>query len=678
MKRLVIILAIYLVTAPSRVSADARQFIPKISDYYGELAVDIRYENNKVKSNDIETKLSDTTLIERLNLYTLGYVYHPNFITFHLNLSGGLKEEEFKSTYREIPWSTDPIDEYEFRMWLLPAHPYNLELYTIRHTPLTRATASEGTRPVAMSNGAVFKYDMKPLRCSLAYSQQTSEAGSETSESKSYSANATYFIGPFSNTAGYQNIVSATSLREKASREYSFFDNRFDMKNVRLMSKIALTKEQQDRPDTASLSFDALSWTERLEVKLPWHFDSNLAYTFLKDTSETGRTAAFPATESEVTTTDTRMEIGHQLFASLRSRYAISYATSEYDMGESKVLTNSLHFSYTKKIPKGMFRLGTDYRLSQLDRTGQATIINESHSAAISDSFSLNIERIEEPSINVTVETVVPDGELSTFVPLDKDFHYTVTPNGNAFDITIISLDGTTVPVCQTVDCLVPTWEYTFRVSYSTIPEDVRIDTTEYGMNIRFELFRNFINPYFSYYKTMQDVVSGSLAGSTEDSENLKIGLQLQKQPYMAIAEYQKITSTTNPSQSWRTELNYYKNLSLTTILNGKVHYASTRYPQRLSGSTTGYTQTFYGVMVKVQKHYPISGLNATLGVAYDQSEGLGTSKTYSLNSALTYKRGYTDIVFQGRVSFSESEGISVKQEMLAEFFYLTMRRRLF
>jgi hypothetical protein len=678
MKRLVIIFIIYLVTAPSSVLADAKDFIPRLSDYYGELAVDIRYENDNVKSNDVETKISDTTLVERLNLYTLGFVYHPNFITFHLNLSGGLKEEEFKSTFREIPWSTDIIDEYDFRMWLLPTHPYNLELYTIRHTPLTRATASEGTRPVAMSNGAVFKYDMRPFLCSLAYSQQTSEAGSATSESQNYSANVSYFIGPLSNTAGYQHIVSATSLKEKASREYSFFDNRFDIKNIRLMSKIALTKEQQERHDTPPLSFEMLSWTERLEVQLPWNFDSNLAYSFFKDTAETGRTASFPATTSEVTTQDARLEIGHQLFASLRSRYAISYATSEYDQGESKVLTNSLNFSYTKRIPKGMLRLGTDFRLSRLNRKGQAITINELHSAKISGSFTLNSDRVEESSIDITVATVVPTGELSTFVPLDKDLHYTVTPSGNTFIITIDSLDGTTVPVCQTADCLDIGYEYTFRVFYSSIPEDFIMDTTEYGINMRLELFKNFINPYFSYYKTIQDVVSGSLTGSPGDSENIKIGLQLQKQPYMAIAEYQEIISNVNPSQSWRTELDYNKNLSLTTVLNGKVHYASTHYPQRLSGSASGYTQTFYGAIVKVQKHYPESGLNATLGVAYDHSEGLGSSKTYSLNSALTFKRGYTDLIFQGRVSLSESESIRVKQEMLSEFFYLTMRRRLF
>jgi hypothetical protein len=679
MKRLVIIFIIYLVTAPSSVLADAKQFIPRISNYYGELEVDIRYENDSVKVKDEKTKVSDTTLIERLNLYTLGYIYHPNFITFNLNLSGGLKEEEFKSTYREVPWRTDLIDEYEFRMWFLPAHPYNLEVFTIRRTPLTSATASEGTRPVSTSYGSVFKYEMGHLHSSLSFIQQTSEAGPATSESQTYYANVSYFIGPLSNTAGYQHIVSATSLKEKASRDYSFFDNRFDMKNIRLMSKIALTKEQQESPDAASLSLDTLSWTERLEVKLPWNFNSNLAYTFFRDTSETGRIALSPAKVSEGTTRDARLEIGHQLFASLRSQYAISYATSEYNQGESKVLANSLKLTYTKRIPKGMLRLGTDFRLSQLDRKGQAIIINELHSAQISGSFPLISERVEESSIDITVATVVPPGELSTFVPLDKDIHYTVTPGGNTFIITINSLDGTTVPVCQTVDCLDAGYEYTFRVFYSTITDDFIMDTTEYGMNMRFELFKSLIDPYFSYYKTMQNVVSGTLSGIAEDSENITIGLQLQKQPYMAIAEYQEIISTVNPSQSWRTELNYNKKLSLTTMLNGKVHYASTHYAQRLSGgAASGYTQTFYGAIAKVQKHYPESGLNATIGITYDHSEGLGTARTYSLNSTLSFKTGYTDILFQGRVSLSESEGVRVRKEALSELFYLTLRRRLF
>ena len=128
MRRLLIVFIIALIAVPSLSSADMSQFVPRIFDYYGELTVDARYENNESKVNGRSTKISDTTLIEKLNLYTLGYVYHPNFITFRLNLSAGLREEKFTSTFSDIPMSTDPIEEYEFRVYVLPSHPYNLEL----------------------------------------------------------------------------------------------------------------------------------------------------------------------------------------------------------------------------------------------------------------------------------------------------------------------------------------------------------------------------------------------------------------------------------------------------------------------------------------------------------------------------------------------------------------------
>ena len=679
MRRRFIFFMLLCVAAPSLSSADYRLFIPRIYDYYGEVALDVRYSNDENKANGIKTSITDTFIVERLNVYTLGYVYHPNFITFRLNLSAGLKHEKFTSTFSENPWNTDPIDEYELRMWLLPQHPMNLELFTIRRTPLTRSLTDEGERPVTNTHGAILKYDRKPLFVSLAYTTQNTDTEDTTNDTDTYSANLHYVVGPFSNTAGYthteQHQNSFGSFDQTVTREFAFFDNTFEWEMLRLLSTITYNKNDQDTDSGGiSLLTKSLFWNERLEIKLPWNFDAALNYRYYKDTTDQGSFG-----DTEVTTDEASMELNHQLYESLRSQYFLNYVKTTFDQGETKSLTNSLLFAYTKRIPKGILRAGTVLRMIEMENTGQATLTGEYHNVAASppnNTFTLSVEGADEASIVVMVNTVVPPGELATLVELQRNLNYTVEPSGNTFLITILSVPP---GICQTTECLAdPFFIYSFRVSYSIPPQDYTLQTKEYGFNVRLELFKNLVNPYFSYYKTKQEVTSGTFAGIPQDINNMTIGLQLQKLPFIFMVEYQDYDSNVNPFTAWRSELDYYQTVSPTVGVTGRLRFSRTEYPFGVSGTTVGYTDTIYGANVQIRKTFFRPNMVIAFGASYVHEESLSTSDTYAINGGLTLRSGNTDIVLSGRASYSEAQTEQVKQELISEYFFLTLRRKIF
>jgi len=687
MRILLFIFIITVVAVPSLASAAASQFIPKIFDYSGELTLEMRYQNDKRTSGNDSRQVTDTTLTEKLELFTIGYVYHPNFITFTLKLSGGLREEKYTSTSRDLPWKTDPTTGYYFTMYVLPSHPYNLELFTSRFTSATASSVFGGVQPETTLYGARLKYEKRPIMASLSYSHRATQAGPSGSESQAYSANATYFRGRFVNTAGYDHLDYKTTFNNTSSNDKLFFTNEYNYTNQRLLSEISINENYQEEPNTGSLRLNSLLWKETLALKLPWNFTSGLTYRFQRDTTERTGLQTLQAPESKVTTHDAGFNINHRLYASLFSQYALSFASSRYPLGESRRMTNSLNLSYLKKIPFGLMVAGTNYSFSHSERKGQSLAINENHTATnnyplppdpVTGTFRLNNEDVEESTIEIRVKTVVPPEETPIFVKLQKDFHYRVTSAANAFSITIDRLDGTTPEVCRTMDCESSTYQYIFQASYASRLNDRTTDTKTYGFNLRFELFQNLFSPFFSYDKTIQSEVSDTEKPLDIEQTTTSIGFKSQLEPFILLAQYQKIESDLNPSSSLSSELSYLKALSYTVTLNGKILYRKEDYPLALSGNNTGYSLTVYGAEAGVIKTFPSRRLTTTLSLGYARSEGLATASNYILKSSLSWKLGNTDIMFTGKASLSQSKGIRTQQDLASEFFYLTVRRRLF
>jgi hypothetical protein len=205
---------------------------------------------------------------------------------------------------------------------------------------------------------------------------------------------------------------------------------------------------------------------------------------------------------------------------------------------------------------------------------------------------------------------------------------------------------------------------------------DLKLNTTEYGFNIHFELFKS-LQSYFSYYRPSRTSI-GHFDRDPADETNTTVGLQVQRLPFRWMAEYEDITSNINPSRTVRSELDYRKNITSSVSLFGRLHYSNTDYPMGQFGTTEGYTETRYGADVRFQKIFFSPRLAITLGGAYTRNEGLSESETYALSGGLSLRMGRTEVLFTGRANHTDVEGTRQDQEQISELFYLTVKRRFF
>jgi hypothetical protein len=149
-----LLLAIVLLV-PLSAFGNGGDFVPTIYSTRGDLELNMMHQDEQNTVGNRGTRSSDSFASERLILSLEGFVYSPRFIKFLMKGAPGLSQERYTNT--QIASFTDNAVEadYEFRTKILPEHPYNLELYAMRTTPLTRMSNSD-TRPTITEDGAIF------------------------------------------------------------------------------------------------------------------------------------------------------------------------------------------------------------------------------------------------------------------------------------------------------------------------------------------------------------------------------------------------------------------------------------------------------------------------------------------------------------------------------------------
>lgn len=273
-----IIFILAFVIVPSAAFGDMRRFIPRIFSYEGDLEIEMRYESHENRSQNRGIKTSNTALTERIRLSTAGFVYHPRFILFFAKVSGGLKQEKFKSSTVDYSWSTTTANEYEFKTMILPEHPYTLELFTSRKTYFAHGRLSKGIKPVSYIKGATFHYKKRPILLDATYILNTVTTKLYTTDSKTYAVSSTYFRHPIHNVAGFSHSDSASSNNAKNKRDYYFLENELEFNKIRLNSGVNFNRSEQKSSEIYSMRDDTLSWRERLDIELPWNLKIGRAH----------------------------------------------------------------------------------------------------------------------------------------------------------------------------------------------------------------------------------------------------------------------------------------------------------------------------------------------------------------------------------------------------------------
>ncbi len=650
--------AIGIILAPSFAFCDATRFIPRIYYYSGELEIDARNEHRAEKTPSQTFKTRDTTLIESLNLSVLSYVYHPRFITLNLSLSGGLRHNWYQ-TDNFSSSRTSSARKYNFRVRILPEHPYSLELFTMRYSPFVSGRRIKGTQTDIFSKGALFFYKKNRLFFNTWYVTNTIDMGQSQSDSKTYGINGTYFLGPSSTTAGYSKTESKTKGSLRGITESYNLNNQLGSAPVSFISSISLTKWSQELQEFQDLDNQTLTWVETLNVSLPGNLTWSARYRY-NEYKQKGKEAE---TENKVGLT-----MSHKLYQSLSTSY-----TKEFEFiktgsqGKIETITDSLSMSYIKKTPIGTLRTGFDYQTSLSERTDSPEInVTEIHDFYVVEARGGILQLRNRPIVD---ETDITIRIFNTY--LIRDEHFIVLDKATA-EILIIYLPDEIYDIIYSGDSE-PVAKY--YVSY-ILPGDVKLRRTTFSYNVRLNLFKNRVSPYYIYRKTTEEVLSGSLPyEQIENAPSHTIGVDIMSRDLpVAISGYaQRVYSPVSPSLSYSATLKYHKSLDMTTHFSSSATYTKTSFYK--GTGTSSYSYSNYTLTARLQRYIPRKKLRMGITGSFSRTEGSRiTSNLYSLTGNLSWKIQKLEIDLSAGLRHADSH----RRSVLASSVHLNVKRKLF
>jgi hypothetical protein len=560
------------------------------------------------------------------------------------------------------------------RVRVLPQHPYSLELFTERRSPLVEGRISSTYRPVYYDRGITFRYKQRRSSLTLSYLENISQYGKVTVDSVSQTADASYGIGPFINSGGYRVTDTATSPNKGTTTQIlSYYDNTLYFKDASFTSRIDSHQLVQKDPRSIITFSDAtFTWKEQASITLPWwDIQTNGAYALDEDTVTQKDTS--PAGESafsrEAEFSD--LSISKRFYNSLSGNFYINNINSHSTGGEMKTKSKAFNVNYVKMIPGGRFMAGYFSRRSVNDIINSPTVTNEKHTIAVSGAcnpnidtcFDLNNTSIDVNSIMIWVESPPPLNDLILLTNAD----YTVYPVGNKTEIAIS-------PAALTALGFTFPGSFNFYVKYSFIQQTVEYETNNLGYNIKFELFNNLLNPYYGFSKQEQIVLSGSMPGGPQNTETETIGVLVMKLPYTFTEEYQSISSNVNPSKTFRSIADYRKNIAPDTSLYARLHYTSTT-----TLGENAYSDNTLGADARLQKFVPQKHLSLGLNASFAHRSSFSSSDMYLLHASVMWSIG--NLIVNATASTSETvstSGTMGKSVMVSQEYFLTMTRQLF
>jgi len=669
----------------SSATAAIRQFMPRIFDYTGELEIDTIYNIEENKSDGRGLTKKDFFARERFNLYVTGYSYHPRFIWYYLELSTGLKEENYKTGAFDTGWKTGSSWGYDFRAFVLPEHPYNLEIFFRRYEPLTRQAFSPQSSSVVYTKGATFRYKRKPYFLDLSYVDTSNESAGSTYDTTTYHGSGSYYkeytggkVLVFSGSYDHRETSSSFSSFKSSSDDYTLGNNislkhlhfnGFFLENVALNSTVRYSTLEQGG-GVAPINDEIFTWGESFRASLPWNFQTGLSYTYSKSKTEF---EAQPAPPMDFSTTNKvfSWDVSHRFYASIYTKYRFRTSKLDSPAGDSTATSNGLSINYSKNIPWGRLMAGASFTRSVSENKGAAMSIRDPHNGVEVPGFFVitDVREIEVSTITVFVRDPEPP---NAFIPLTEDVHFIVMESGGETRIDIISLPPQ-LSFPGTYDFIVY-----YSQAFSQAGRSVKLETDTTSYDISATLFEDMIMPYYSHFSTTQKEVSGSLTGEPLELDSDIVGVNVAVRPFRFLLEYSDVRSNIVPYRSWRSELRYDKDISLTTRLRAKARYSSTYYPLGTSRGGESYTDKIYGLDGGVLKRFPKRNIALSLNGSYSQKDGLSQSKVYAFSSFLSWKTRKLILTAGATLSEATSEFDGMKTERLSQYYFLRVKRELF
>ncbi|MBU4261812.1 MAG: hypothetical protein KKC76_08035 [Proteobacteria bacterium] len=653
----------------------AKQFIPKYVDFSADLGVGSLYESDKVESTSTSTR-SDLTIQEGLNVQGLGYIYSPLFISMATSVTLGLQQEQIDNNGDKSSYYDGNANQFKQEFKILPSHPYNLELYFLRATPMTAGTAGSSGSVVIYEQGARARYDERPWSSTLSYTNHDS-SGSFSSDNQSLLYNLNYF------QTGTN--VSGTYNHNTSSNNDGAEDTTRDMYNLNFIKKLGKvrfnsrwTHDEHDQEDSYYDALPSSSFMEEdelygeVDVELPHNFDTILSYlnsdrnsTYFRDTG---------TLESYTETQYYNFRLHHRLYKSLNSSFSAGKQTTDAIGGNTDQQNYRLAFDYAKQIPWGNVLAGVWDGISYIDNNGAPVTLFETHTVDTGlNFFTLKYQTIEPASIEVRI---LDYNNNDRTILLTEGIHYLVTPFPNSFRITIINL-----PLDGLVDPDGNIWDYSYKVDYSFVPADYNLRNKDWGASLQVALFNSLITPHYSYIQNDQKVMDGWFPGDPAHVKTHSLGVGFNAYPFNGDMTQSWLRSNTTDEDRLASYVSYSREITANTSGQLRLSFEdvqTTQYELGNVGPTTDLSEQFYSAQAQIQTVLPQKNMNASLATNYTLYQGLGDSTNISFFSSLIWHVGLLDLNVTASYTSAEANVGATSSSRQFTMIRFMIKRKLF
>lgn len=661
--------------APSFASAQWTEFLPTPFENGAFLDGYMSFERDNLHVGRLSTKWTDTFFKEQLTLYSIGYSYHPRFVQYRFSVSGALRQENYdNSSFPSHGWQEGTGLEYDLNLFILPEHPYNMQLFARQYEPLFKEQAATQHNLTQTSRGANFRYREKPYFVHAGYIDDTVESASSHSDVMRFYVDGEYFKryasgNELSFTGAFNpSWFTASQGLEGSTLQYTA-GNFVNLQRARLTSNVSQDSYEQKSPSSGKITNDQLSWYEFLTVYFPWNFRTDATYRYQNNDAKLDDPIGGQHRKLSNTSDDIQVNVIHKLYESLDSTYTFLHDSRNSSGGDTTFQSHGGTINYTKTIPRGgRILAGVNLARGDTDSKGRTDVVNDPFQGiSVPGSFTLRQQNVDPQSIDVFLRSPLPPFDV---IRLVEDVDYVVVPVLNTFEIRVFTLPP---------EFVVP-GTYDFFAAYSLTTGTFELQTDSYGGNLDVQLFDRLVTPYVAYAAVRSDVLSGTFPGIPLDSTTYTAGLVLQRGPLLARGEYQDVQLNISPYRSWRADLQYVSNINPTTNVFASASYLNKYFPHgEFQSHPEAFTERTVSASGSIQKEFFARNLFLSAGGSYTHIQGLIDSDSYSVNSSLIWKIGKVELTIGANAYATDSSGAgSVSTNRDHQLVYLKFRRRLF
>lgn len=669
----VLALIVSIAAVPSHVGAAWRGLVPRPIDNGVYLDLFGAYERDFIRSDDRTIRWSDLFLREKVTLYSTGYFYHPRFLLYQTSLTAGFRQESYESSsLGSTGWQRGTGLEYDGRLFLLPEHSYNLELFALRYEPLLKEQSATRRNSERTSHGARFRYRRKPFFARATYAEDTARSGTTSTDVTRLGFGGRYFRhfvggGEFSLAADHSPTKFRDSLGLSGESNETFVRGSVEAGRAALYLLGERTRRDQTGGTAATIEEERTSFDERLVVDLPLRFRSELSYRYdERDSSRSVPGEPDPRTTSE-TSRSLAWNLSHRLYESLDTSYRFRRNRRTSPGGESTAVSNYLTASYAKSVPTGRLLVGLNGGRLESDNGGRTEVVGEPHPATpVPGSFVLGEPDADPTSLDVRLRSPLPPFET---VPLAEGAHYEVRSLGNLLEVRIFLLPPQ-FAIPGTYDLL---------VDYSLPNGGYELRTDSFGGNVSVQLLRNLVTPFYNYSTVRSEVLTGAFPSVPIDSTTNTVGVIVQRGAWRGRSEYQVLDWEVSPYRAWRSDVQYVGSVGRSTHVYANGAYAQRYYPRgSASGPSDPYSEGTWSAAGNLQKEFPDDGLVLSAGLSLSSLHGLTDTTAFSVSSSAMWKIGKLDLTVGANVYGSDTRGLDgISSERAHDYYYVKLRRKL-